>query len=109
MATQLGNNKHFTKRINIIKTVNLLYTNCLINTDKFQKTKILFPSEIPWYPGNDEVKCDTHNNNNMRIQCFPGNIGRLLSISANMHPTDHISTVDAKQTHDNCNTYIFPP
>ena len=28
-----------------------------------------------------------------RIQCFPGNIGRLLNISAKIHPTDQMSTI----------------
>ena len=35
----------------------------------------------------------THNTHTQRIQCFPGKMGLLESISAKMQPTDQMSTV----------------
>ncbi len=40
----------------------------------------------------------------MRIQCFPGKIGRFDSISARIHPTDQMST---GRWGDTCSQFTF--
>ena len=45
----------------------------------------------------------------LRIQCFPGKIGRLESNSARIHPMDQISTGREEQDHYTAHNYWTPP